>query len=150
MKIEFHHTFPQPRERVWEYLQDVKVLEKTLPGCKRLTPVGGGLFDAELGLDIGPVKGTFAGEVKLTEQQEPSRYRLILHGRGKPGELDADAVIRLEETGEGTNVVCESETRVTGVLASVGQRIMGSVARMLLGRFFKSVATELDKASQSS
>lgn len=135
---------------MWAYLQDVHILEKTLPGCKKLTAVGDGLYDAELGLDIGPIKGSFSGEVRLLDRQAPESYRLMLHGSGKPGEVDADAVIRLVENGIDTEVVCESEAHVTGMMASVGQRVMGSVARMLLSRFFKGVETELKKATLSS
>ncbi len=150
MKIEIRHSYQASREQVWEYLQDVGVLERTLPGCKKLTPVGDGRYDAELGLDVGPIKGSFAGEVTLLDLNVPESYRLRLRGSGKPGEVDADAVIRLVETGTGTEVICESEAQVTGMLASVGQRVMGSVARMLLGRFFKGVEAEMQKATLRS
>ncbi|MCF8565314.1 carbon monoxide dehydrogenase subunit G [Alicyclobacillus tolerans] len=147
MKLEYRHTYDSPRETVWAMLQDDSVLLRTLPGCKRLQPVGDGVYDTELGLDVGPIKGLFQGQVQISDVQPPSHYRLQLQGRGKPGELTADSHISLTEENGVTQVVCEAEAQATGLLASVGQRVMGSIARLLLGRFFKNVESELKKAA---
>lgn len=143
MKIEYRHTYPHARERVWEYLQNEEVLSKSLPGCKRFTLVGEGKYDAELGLDLGPIKGTFEGQVEIADVTAPESYRLMLHGRGLPGELTADSQIVLNEKDGKTEVVCVADAKATGLLASVGQRVMGSIARMMLGKFFKSVEAQM-------
>ncbi|QSO46490.1 CoxG family protein [Alicyclobacillus mengziensis] len=147
MRITFQHTYAATREKVWELLQDQDTLVRTLPGCKRLHSVGDGLYETELGLDVGPIKGLFAGHVQLCEQEAPARYRLKLSGRGKPGELSADSWVILEDKDGKTVVTCDADAQVTGLLASVGQRVTGSVARMLLGRFFKNVETELRRSA---
>lgn len=147
MKITFQHTYNAPREQVWTLLQDEDTLVRTLPGCKRLHLVGDGLYETELGLDVGPIKGLFEGHVEMCEQQEPTRYRLKLSGRGKPGELTADSWVFLEDKDGKTVVTCDADAQVSGLLASVGQRVTGSVARMLLGRFFKNVEAELRRSA---
>src|SRR5690625_4438446 len=147
LQINYSHDFQQARETIWTYLQDEEVLKKTLPGCQKFEQIDDNLYNAELGLNVGPVKGKFVGEVRLSEQQEPESYRLLLKGKGKPGEVNADALITLKDNGEGTVVSCDADVQVTGVLASVGQRVMGSVGRMILGRFFKAVAKEMELAS---
>ena len=147
LRINYNHDFEHTRETIWDFLQDEDVLKKTLPGCRTFEEIEDNLYNAELGLDIGPVKGSFEGEVRLSEQQEPESYRLLLKGKGKPGEVNADALITLKENGDGTIVSCEADVQVTGVLAGVGQRVMGSVAKLILGRFFKAVAKEMDEAA---
>jgi uncharacterized protein len=147
MKITFQHTYAANREEVWALLQDEDALVRTLPGCKRLHLVGDGLYETELGLDVGPIKGLFAGHVQMSELEAPARYRLKLSGRGKPGELSADSWIFLEDNHGKTVVTCDADAQVSGLLASVGQRVTGSVARMLLGRFFKNVETELRRSA---
>ncbi len=143
LNMQFRYSFNHPRSVVWRHLQDEQVLQRTLPGCKRLQSRADGAFDAELGLDVGPIKGMFSGEVRLLEQVEPEHYRLLLLGSGKPGELHADSLVSLIETNAGTEIECAADIQVTGLLASVGQRVMGSVARMLLGRFFKNVDDDM-------
>jgi uncharacterized protein len=150
LRIEFQQKYQAPQETVWVYLHDADILAKTLPGCKRLQDAGDGHFLTEMGLDIGPVKGLFTGTVDLLERDEPNQYRLLLKGTGKPGELEADARVYLTRTVDGTEVRCEAEAHVTGIMASVGQRIMGGVARLLLSRFFKNVEGELKKAAARS
>lgn len=147
MKISFQHTYNASRDRVWEMLQDEGTLVRTLPGCKRLHFVGDGLYETQLGLDIGPIKGLFDGHVEMCELEQPEKYRLKLSGKGKPGELSADSWIFLEDKDGKTVVKCEADAQVTGLLASVGQRVTGSVARMLLSRFFKNVEAELAQSA---
>ncbi len=150
MQIEFRQAFTAPQQTVWDYLQNPQVLEKTLPGCKKFHQIGERRYSVELGLDIGPVKGLFSGSVDLLELVEPNQYRLILKGSGKPGELEADARIYLHGNESGTDLKCSADTHVTGIMASVGQRIVGGVARALLSRFFKNVEGEIKKAATPS
>lgn len=143
LQIDYRHDFQMSKETVWEYLQNESVLERTLPGCRKFKRIGEGVYNAELGLNVGPVKGTFTGEVRLADLESPESYRLLLKGKGKPGEVDADAWITLTENNGGTIVSCDADVQVTGVLASVGQRVMGGVAKLILGRFFKAVDAEM-------
>ncbi|WP_019120657.1 CoxG family protein [Brevibacillus massiliensis] len=143
MQIEYTYTFDIPREHVWKYIQDEQVLKKSLPGCQSFQEVKEGVYHAEMGLSVGPVKGLFTGEVQQVDQQEPAFYRLLVRGKGKPGEIDAVADMKLEEEGQGTKLICTSQVQVTGVLASVGQRVMGGVAKLVLGQFFKAVDKEM-------
>jgi carbon monoxide dehydrogenase subunit G len=147
LRIEVQYTFPASRETVWKFLQDEEVLRRSLPGCQKLEEVSEGVYSAELGLNVGPVKGMFTGEVKLSELREPESYRLTISGKGKPGEIRGDARIQLEEAEGGTVLICTSEAQVTGVLASVGQRVMGSVAKLILGQFFKAVEKEIQRSA---
>jgi len=147
LKIEYRHTYQQPRETVWDYLQNEQILAKALPGCKRFTATGDGKYDAELGLDLGPIKGAFEGQVEISDVNVPESYRLRLHGRGMPGELTADSQVELCEKDGKTEVTCVADAQATGLLASVGQRVMGSIARMMLGKFFKAVEAQMREAA---
>lgn len=139
MRVEYRYTMPYDRQVVWSHLLNQEILAASLPGCKKLNKIGEGQYEAELGLNIGPVKGRFEGVVELRDLLEPESYRLILRGKGMPGEVEANAFIRLNLLGDKTEVTCEAEAHSTGVLAAVGQRVMGGVARLMLTQFFKGV-----------
>lgn len=147
MRITYNYDFQFSKETLWTYLQDENVLRKTLPGCRKFERIDDNLYSSELGLNFGPVKGTFEGEVRLSEQQEPVSYRLLLKGKGKPGEVNADTLITLNDHEGGTTLTCDADVQVTGILAGVGQRVMGSVARLILGRFFKAVSEEMKQSA---
>jgi uncharacterized protein len=150
LRIEYSYTFDLPRNIVWRYIQDDRVLRSSLPGCQSFKETPKGIYVAELGLNTGPVKGLFSAEVQQVDQIPPTYYRLLVKGKGKPGEIDAVADMILEEAEEvegGSKITCVAEIEVTGVLASVGQRVMGGVAKVILGQFFKSAEKEMKNES---
>ncbi|MGG0940208.1 carbon monoxide dehydrogenase subunit G [Brevibacillus centrosporus] len=150
MKLEHTYTFDIPRDIVWKLIQDEGVLKKSIPGCKSFSRMEDGIYHAEMGVSVGPVKGVFAGQVQQVDQEEPAFYRLLVRGKGLPGEIDAVASMRLDEVDQGTQLTCSTEVQVTGVLASVGQRVMGGVAKMVLGQFFKTVEKEMKQLASHS
>ncbi|WP_338450038.1 carbon monoxide dehydrogenase subunit G [Niallia oryzisoli] len=143
MNIEHTYTFKGiPRDVLWKTIQNKEVLQRALPGCKSFEEVQEDVFTSELGISIGPVKGLFTSDVRQVDRDEPESYRLLVRGKGKPGEIDADAKMVFEETEEGTRLQCSAEVKLTGVLASVGQRVMSGVAKVVLGQFFKEIDEE--------
>jgi len=143
VRLEHTYTFALPRDVVWKLIQNEEVLKKSIPGCKSFSRMEDGIYHAEMGVSVGPVKGVFTGQVQQVDQQEPAFYRLLVRGKGLPGEIDAVADMHLDEAEQGTLLTCSTEVQVTGVLASVGQRVMGGVAKMVLGQFFKTVDKEM-------
>lgn len=145
MKVEYTYLFSLPRDSVWKYIQDKEVLQNALPGCQRFEEKLNGIYHAEMGLNIGPVKGLFSCEVRQVQQQPPSSYCLLVKGKGKLGEIDAVAHMNLEEVEGGTKLICLAEVQVNGGLASAGKRVMGGVAKIIVGQFFKTAEAEMKK-----
>lgn len=144
MRVEYRQEYPAPVETVWNTLLDPDVLARHIPGCKRLEPDGDGVYRAVLEVGIGPVKGTYTGWVELRDQRPPTSYRLVVEGDGAPGHVKGEGLIELSPTAGGTELRVEGDAAVAGTLASVGQRLLGAVARMLIGSFFSSMAPEIE------
>ncbi|MFQ5827601.1 MAG: CoxG family protein [Candidatus Methylomirabilia bacterium] len=143
MKIEGSYTLPAPRERVWQALLDPEQLVKVIPGCERLEAVGGDEYKATLKVGVAAVKGTFDGKVRLSDKEPPSRYKMAVEGSGAQGFMRGEASMELSEVGGGTRVACHADLQVGGLIAGVGQRMLGGVAKMTLDQFFSRVAQEL-------
>jgi len=136
MKIEGATDILAPRDRVWSALLDPAVLSKAIPGCEELVRVGTAEYKAIMKVGVGPVKGTFDGKVRLFDQTPPNRYRMAVEGTGAPGFVRGEATIELTEAGGGTHVTCGGDIQIGGLIASVGQRLLGGVSRMMLDQFF--------------
>jgi carbon monoxide dehydrogenase subunit G len=147
VKIEGQYRLPAPREAVWAALNDPGVLAKTTPGLKQLTPAGTDTFDALIELAVGPVKGSYQGKVRITDQSPPERMTLIVEGGGRAGTIRASGALRLEDQGDATMVHYVGDAQVTGVLMSVGHRLFGGVAKQLAGEFFKALENEVARRS---
>ncbi|HEV8439432.1 MAG TPA: carbon monoxide dehydrogenase subunit G [Methylomirabilota bacterium] len=137
MKIEGSSEIPAPRERVWAAFLDPGTLATAIPGCEKLEAIGPGEFKTVMKVGVGPIKGTFEGKVRLSDQEPPDRYRMAIEGTGGPGFVRGEAAMELTsiENG-GTRVSYNADVQVGGLIASVGQRMLGGVARMMLDQFF--------------
>ncbi len=143
MKVEGTYTLPGPRQRVWELLNDPQVLERVTPGVKQLKPAGADVYNATIELGVGPVKGTYDGKVSITDKIPPERMVLKVEGGGKPGTIRATGELHLEEQNGQTLVRYMGDAQITGLIASVGHRLIGGVAKQMAGEFFKGVEKEL-------
>lgn len=143
MKVEGTYTLPAPRQKVWALLNDPKVLAKATPGIKELDPIGDDTFKATIEVAVGPVKGTYAGQVSIADKAPPERMTLKVEGGGRPGTIKASGELRLEERDGQTVVAYSGDAQITGLIASVGHRLIGGVARQMVGEFFKALEREL-------
>src|SRR5919198_1384249 len=136
MKIEGSSDIPAPRDRVWFAFLDPATLATAIPGCEKLEAAGPGEFKAVMKVGVGPIKGTFEGKVRLADQEPPQRYRMAIEGTGAPGFVRGEAAMELSEIDGGTRVSYNADVQVGGLIASVGQRMLGGVSRMMLDQFF--------------
>jgi carbon monoxide dehydrogenase subunit G len=143
MKVEGTYTFAAAREKVWALLNDPGVLARVTPGVKTLDPQGGDTYKATIELGVGPVKGTYDGKVSITDKTPPERMTLRVEGGGRPGTIRATGELRLEEQDGKTVVSYTGDAQIAGLIASVGHRLIGGVARQMAGEFFKGVEKEL-------
>ena len=143
MKVEGTYTLAAAREKVWAVLNDPGVLARVTPGVKTLDPQGGDTYKATIELGVGPVKGTYDGKVSITDKTPPERMTLRVEGGGRPGTIRATGELRLEEQDGKTVVSYTGDAQITGLIASVGHRLIGGVARQMAGEFFKGVEKEL-------
>lgn len=143
MKIEGSHDLPFPRERTWAALLDPERLAKAIPGCEGLEATGLDEYKATLKVGVGAVKGTFQGKVRLSAKEPPARYKMAVEGSGGPGFVRGEASMELSETEGGTKVTYNADVQVGGLIAGVGQRMLGGVAKMMLDQFFSRMAQQL-------
>jgi carbon monoxide dehydrogenase subunit G len=141
MKIEGSYEFNAPREKVWQVLQDPQIMAQCLPGCESMIEVGPDQYDANVKVGIAAVKGSYKAKVRIAEKQAPSHYVLSGEGSGGPGFMQGDLVIDLEENAAGgTTVKYATDAKIGGLIAGVGQRMLGGIGKMLVDQFFKKVA----------
>jgi hypothetical protein len=140
MKIEGTADLAAPRDRVWTALLDPATLARAIPGCDALEQMAPGEFRAVMKVGVGPVKGTFEGKVRLSDLEPPDRYRMAMEGSGGPGFVRGEAAMALSDAEGGTRVTYSADVQVGGLIASVGQRMLGGVSRMMLDQFFSRMA----------
>jgi carbon monoxide dehydrogenase subunit G len=145
MTLDGSHHFKAPRDRVWELFNDPGVLARATPGCERLNPIGPDEFEATLSVGVAAVKGTYQGRLAITDKRPPEGYTLHVEGTGRPGFVKGEGRLSLTEQDGGTLATINAEAQVGGLIAAVGQRLVGAAARLLMSQFFSALEAELDK-----
>ena len=136
MKLEGSYEVPAPRKKVWDAFLDPKVLKQAIPGCEKLEAIGPDEYKATMKVGVGGVKGTFEGKVRLSDKNPLESYKLAVEGSGGPGFIRGETVITLTDSGSGTKVSYTADLQVGGLIASVGQRMLGGVSKMMADKFF--------------
>ena len=143
MQFEGSHTFNAPRQVLWDLLNDPEVLVRTTPGVKSLEQTGPDTYQAVLQIKMGPINSAFNGTLQVVDKNEPESYRLLIDVDGKIGQIKAEGSVRLSSEGDETIINVQSGSQLTGRLASMGQRLLSGVARMITNQFFKALESEL-------
>jgi carbon monoxide dehydrogenase subunit G len=147
MKIEGSHDVSAPRQKVWDAFLNPEELRHAIPGCEKLEALGNDEYRAIMKVGIGPVKGTFEGKVKITDKQPPDTYRMAVEGSGGPGFVRGDTAITLSDIPGGTRVAYSADVQIGGMIAGVGQRMLGGASKMLADQFFNRMGERLQAAS---
>jgi len=133
-----------PLERVWTSLNDPEFLSRCIPGCRSMQELAPDKYTVHLDLKVASVGGSFQGEVALSDKTVPEQCRIAISGSGTLGHGSGEARFKLEPADGGTLLAYEGVGEIGGLVAGVGQRVLRGVSKHLIGKFFKSLRTELE------
>jgi carbon monoxide dehydrogenase subunit G len=128
VKINGTATLNAPRDRVWAALNDPGVLVRTIPGCEKLEALGEDRYTMTVTAGVASIKGTYLGDVALTDPEPPTAFTLKASGAGAPGTVNADVRVTLDESGDGRTL-----------LSYAADAVVGGVAKKTAGEFFRNV-----------
>jgi carbon monoxide dehydrogenase subunit G len=150
MKIVGTASISHSPDKVFAALTDPAVLTRTLPGCQSLEQVGPDTYKMVITAGVASIKGSYLGQVELSDRIAPASFTMRAAGSGAPGTIQAVVKMSLTPEGEGTLLSYDADAVVGGVIAGVGQRVLGGVAKKTAGEFFKSIDRYLSGDTRSA
>ena len=148
MKVDATYEIKAPRQHVYAALTDPEVLRLVIPGCESLEKVAENHYHATMKAGVGPIKGTFKGDVHLENMRPPEHYRIVVQGKGGAGFAKGSADFDLEEKEGGTLIRYSGEMQIGGTIAGVGQRMIQGAAKMMASQFFAKLEAEVKNREQ--
>jgi carbon monoxide dehydrogenase subunit G len=143
MKLDGEYLFNGPREQVWKLVRDPDVLATALPGMQSLNKISDNEFEGGMHLKIGPVAGTFAGKLLVSDEVPPESCTLTVEGKGAAGFVKGTGHVQLIEQADGKTLMkYTGDMQVGGKLASTGQRMIDTVSKSMVRQGLET----LDKA----
>lgn len=140
MNIQGEEKIPAPIGKVWEALNDPRVLKESIPGCESLEKKSDTEMAAIVLLKIGPIKARFNGAVELKNLNPPHSYTIQGEGKGGiAGFAKGGADVSLAEDGPDNTVLAyTAKADVGGKIAQLGSRLIESTSKKLAAQFFKN------------
>ncbi|MGE5336481.1 MAG: CoxG family protein, partial [Gemmatimonadota bacterium] len=113
-------------------------------GCRELEKTSDTEFRSVVVAKVGPVTATFKGNVSLLDLDPPRAYTIAGQGQGgAAGFAKMKARVTLSEDPEATLLRYEAQAEIGGKLASIGSRLVQSVAKKNADDFFVAFAERL-------
>ena len=144
MKIEGRYSFNVSRQKLWDTLLDPDVLASCIPGCQEFRPTSDDRYTVSLKVGVGAVSGAYRATVAVLDKVEPESYVMVVEGKGSGTTLAGRGTMTLHETENGSEVSLVADARVTGIVARVGQRLMGGASKSLVGQFFDCIRAKAE------
>jgi 2-furoyl-CoA dehydrogenase large subunit len=128
-------------QQIWDMLLDPNTLAAVIPGCHGVEKISDTHFRTDVTLGIGPVKGRYRAEIKLSDLDPPNAVTLIGSAEGALGFGSGEGRITLRSRPDGgTTIHYVYEAGIGGKVASIGGRLLDGAARVIIGQFFAALA----------
>jgi uncharacterized protein len=137
-------TIQVPVEALWKALNDPAMLTRCIPGCKTMIEISPDTYKVDMQLKVAAVGGSFEGEIALFDMESPKTCSIRVSGAGTLGHGNGSARFEIAPDGAGASrLTFQGNGEIGGLVAGVGQRILSSVSKHLVGRFFVALRKEV-------
>ena len=144
MQLTGNHVINATPATIWSILMDTDALARIVPGVQTLERIEGNSFKSILGVKLGPVNASFNGNLQMEDIENEQGFTLKVQQNSKVGNASAAIKIRLTPVAETqTEVAFDGDVKLSGMLASMGQRVIGGVSNTLSKQFFANMEKEL-------
>lgn len=136
-------TVSAGRQELWDMLLDPEQMAAVIPGAHGVRKLSPTHFEIDVTLGVGPVKGRYEVDIRLSDLDAPNVAKLTGTARGALGSGGGEGMIRLADASDGGTLVhYEYTAQVGGKVASVGGRMLDGAAKMVIGKFFESLSAK--------
>ncbi len=145
MQLSGRHTVRTTSAKLWQLLMDPDALSRIIPGIYQLEKTGENTYKSLLEIKFGVVDGKFAGILQMENIDVEKGFTLHVQQKSTIGNANASIRIGLSELREHeVEVNFEGEVKLTGLMATMGNRVVGSISNSLTRQFFANLDRELN------
>lgn len=140
MVVKGEHQFEVSTQELWNYLMDIDVLAKITPGVSKLEVIAEDKYKTVSEIKIGPVKGSFKGDLEVVEKVEPDSFAIVMEQLSKIGNAHVKVDMKINQSGAaGSTLIFDGKAKLSGVIARTGQRVLSGVANKITKEVFASL-----------
>ena len=131
-----------PKEKVFDFVTDPKKVTTIFPDVQSLKVVDANNFSLKAKVGMSFIKGVMDVKLALVDNNRPTYTKLKARGTGLNSSVDLESSFALEDApGGGTHVKWAADAKISGMMASVGSRLIDAAAN----KYVKQIIGSLEK-----
>lgn len=143
MIIEDGFDVAAPVDRVWPVLKDVPRVATCIPNAEITEVVDEHTYRAKVSVKVGPVSVSYRATI-FVESLDDATHTATLRVQGEElrgrGGVKASVVSRATGSGDATHVDLHTDAQISGIVATVGGRLIEGVAKKTVAEFAANLA----------
>lgn len=131
-----------PKEKVYDFVTDPKKVTTIFPDVQSVKVIDPTNFQVKAKVGMSFIKGTMDVKMTLVENKRPVFSKLKARGTGLNSAVDLESSFTLEDSATGgTHVKWAADAKISGMMASVGSRLIDAQA----DKYVKQIIGSLEK-----
>ena len=154
MQIQNRFEVPIPLAAAWALLMDISFTAPCFPGAELLERIDADTYKGKVTVKLGPLLMVFIGNLHIESRDEGAHSGSVkatwneTKGRG-----NAVAVTRfaMQESGEGTTVLVNSDVQLAGQIAQYGRGtgMIADLSTQLISKFADNLRAKINAALET-
>ena len=145
MRFEGTSDIAVAREKVWAFLTDPQRVTACAPDVQKLDVTDPTHFTVIVRTGVGPIKATFTMTVEFADLRPPESAVVLARGQAPGSAVEMRNTLELAEAGpDRTTMRWSSDVNVSGMIASVGARLMQGAADKITQQVFACIKQTLE------
>ena len=148
MLIEEKFTVKAPAQKVWDFVINPELIGPCIPGLEKIDILDENTYETVVKVKVGFIKVKMNTKTIIIEKNPPYHMKTVSDGRDtlKAGEVHQEMTVNIKELSDSTcEISYSANVRVTGKLATFGEKIMRSTTKKLSDQFIKNLRSKLEE-----
>lgn len=146
MQIAGDFRVQAPASRVYGFFLDPVAFTNCLDDPHEFHATDPDHFEGTVTTGVAFIRGTFRVRGSYSGKSPPSELRVHLQGSGLGSGVDADLVLTLGEAGGNTSLHWAGDVRLSGPVATLGERIVKGTVDKKAAALFENARRKLETA----
>ena len=136
---------PAPRDRVFAFVTDPNKVGACGPGVESIEVIDATHFRAKAKVGVGFINARFVVELEIAEQEPPDMAIIKARGQAPGSAVDGLGRMNLVDGPEPgtTTMLWAAEVNVSGMLATMGARLIEGTANKMIGQTFDCIRIKI-------
>ncbi|MBF8290247.1 MAG: carbon monoxide dehydrogenase [Chloroflexi bacterium] len=136
---------PATRDHVFAFVTDPNRVGACGPGVESIEVIDATHFRAKAKVGVGFITARFVVDLEITEQRAPDMAIIKARGQAPGSAVDALGRMNLVDGAEPgtTTMLWAAEVNLSGMLASVGARMVEGTANKMIGQAFDCMRAKI-------